>query len=128
MLPSSTAFLLFDCLLLANSKTKHLFQDKNILNIGQYSNSFNLIRFLFALAGKFRKEINDIPIYITLNLNGPDSIAIFLSFLSLGIKNIKINSDMPNYITTALIATFKDKYGVDRILRLKDDIRKFFSI
>ena len=90
------------------------------LNMGQFVNVYNLIRLLYSISGKFRKDINNMPIDITINLKNPDTISALLTLLSLGIKNIKINSDLPNYLTNGLIKCFENTYGIENIDNLKN--------
>ena len=92
-----------------------------VFNLGQYLNFYAIIRLLFALAKKFKKNINEMPINITIRLKDPSTAGALLVLLSLGIKNIKINSDLPNYLTDALIKGFSKNYGLSKVTDAKTD-------
>ena len=100
MLPATTVFLTLDCFSFVDIdlKVPKIDDVPRILSIGQFANLFILVRFLFSLAGKFRKEVNDVPLNIMINLRGSETIATLLMLLSLGVKNIKINSEIRNPI------------------------------
>ena len=74
---------------------------------------------LFSLSKKIKKNINEIPIYITIKIKDPNSVALLLLLLSLEIKNIKINSDLPNYQTEALLECFKKDYSLSKVPEIK---------
>ena len=119
ILPKNIAFITMDCIFLKVKK------DKNglplVFNLGQYLNFYAMVRLLFNLSGKFRKSINEIPINITVRLKDPSTVGALLMLLSLGIKNIKINSDLPNYLTDALIKSFYKNYGLTKVIDAKTD-------
>ncbi len=116
MLPQNSAFITLDCIFVENNfKTEDIGEIPKILNLGQFINIFALIRLLFAISGKLRKDINELPIHITINLRGADTVAALLMMISLGIKKIKINSELPNYITESLLSTFQKTDGISKI-------------
>lgn len=126
MLPKSTAFITLECLFKYKfSKNKK--ENYKILNLGQFANLYSLVRLLFSLSGKFRKDINEMPFDIIINLRSPNTIAALLMLLSLGIKNIKINSELPNYLTECLIKTFKKTHNLNKISRAKQEAQEIIS-
>ena len=56
-----------------------------------------------------------------INLRGSETIATLLMLLSLGVKNIKINSEMPNYLTDSLIKVFAEKYNLSQVSGAKKE-------
>ncbi len=129
ILPDTTVFITLDCMFSIdiNFKPKSINGVPQILNLGQFVNLYTFVRMLFAIAGKFRKDINEANINITINLRGPDTIAALLMLLSLGIKNIKINSELPIYLTDSLINLFNKKYGLSKIFGAKIDAQNIIS-
>ena len=129
ILPETTLYITLDCIIPYNidKKIKEIDGIPRVLNLGQSVNLYTLIRMLFAVSGKFRKDINESNINITINLRGPDTIAALLMLMSLGIKNIKINSELPIYLTDALINLFGEKYGLEKIYGAKIDAKNIIS-
>ena len=124
-LPKNTGLISVDCMLLHaknNKKPSHF-----ILNLGQYLNVYILIKLLFSLSEKFRKNINELPFEITVNLNSPNTISALLMLLSAGIKNIKINSELPNYQTNALLKSFSKNYNLTETKSAKNDTQIFLK-
>ncbi len=125
ILPDDIAFITMDCLFLKVKTNKDGLP--MVFNLGQYLNFYTLVRLLFALAGKFRKNINEMPIDITIRLKDPSAVASLLMLLSLGIKNIKINSDLPNYLTEALLNSFGKTFGLSKVIDAKTDAQNIKS-
>ncbi len=112
-LPSASAVIILDSLLFP-------FEIKNkkipfILNFAQFINLYSLIRLIYSVSGKFRKDVNDMPIKFTVNLRTPDSVASLLVLMSLGIKDIQITSELPNYLTDSIINNFSKKFNIHKI-------------
>jgi len=93
-----------------------------IINLGNYINLYTLIRLLYSLAGKFRKDINDMPINIVVDLRGQESVAALFMLFSLGINNVKIISDLPNYLTDTILNNFSQEYNVHKLTRTSVNI------
>lgn len=125
MLPENIAFITMDCLFLKVKNNKNGLP--MVFNLGQYLNFYTLVRLLFALSGKFGKNINEMPLNITIRLKDPSTTASLLMLLSLGIKNIKINSDLPNYLTDALLNCFGKTYMLSKVTDAKTDARDINS-
>ncbi len=124
MLPEKSAFITLECIFVQNNfNAKDISEIPKILNLGQFINIFALVRLLFAVAGKLRKDINELPIHITINLRGADTVAALLMLLSLGIKNIKINSELPNYMTESIMNSFQKSYGISKIENAKSEAK-----
>ena len=129
ILPETTLYITLDHAVSYNidKKIKKIDGIPQILNLGQFINLYSLIRMFFAVSGKIRKDINESGINITINLRGPDTIAALLMLMSLGIKNIKINSEMPIYLTDTIINLFGKKYGLEKIYGAKIDAKNIIS-
>ena len=125
MLPQNIAFITMDCLFLKVKSNKEGLP--MVFNLGQYLNFYTLVRLLFALSGKFKKNINEIPLNITIKLKDPTSLASLFMLLSLGIKNIKLNSDLPNYLTEALLNCFSNSFGLSKVIDAKTDAQNINS-
>lgn len=86
-----------------------------IINLGNFINLYTLLRLLYSLAGKFRRDINDMPINIVVDLHAQESIATLFMLFSLGIYNVKIISDLPNYLTDTVLNNFSEEYNVQKL-------------
>ncbi|MCR4880892.1 MAG: hypothetical protein K6A44_02955 [bacterium] len=123
LLPDNIAFIIMDCLFLKIKKDEK--DLPMILNLGQYLNFYTLIKLLSFLSKKLKVKINELPVNITIRLRDRNAVAALLMLLSLGIKNIRINSDLPNYLTDALLQAFSKPFGLCKVVDAKTDAKKF---
>lgn len=101
---------------------------KNIINFGPLSNIYIVIKMIFYLSGKLKKEFSNMPIEIIINLQNPSSIAILFTLLSFGIKNIKINSELSVYLTNCIVKIFGEKYKLSKTEKMKtNENREIFQ-
>ena len=114
IIPPLSAIITLDCIspILNSNKKKIPF----IIDFGQFVSFYSLIRLLYSVSGKFRKDINEMPINIYINLRMPDSVAALFTLLSLGIKNIKLTSDLPKYLTDSIISNFSTDFGIQKFI------------
>ena len=97
-----------DTVVLTLACGKYRFFDKEIgdiggiprlLDIGQCNDAYSAIQIAVALAGAFNVGVNDLPLSMILSWYEQKAVAILLTLLYLGIKNIRLGPSLPAFIT-----------------------------
>ncbi|KAL4223876.1 hypothetical protein ACF0H5_017340 [Mactra antiquata] len=115
-LPTQTLILTLGC---AKYRINHLdfgtLGDTGIprlLDMGQCNDSYGAIMVAKELAGALDTDINSLPLSISLSWFEQKAVAVLLSLLSLGVKNIKLGPVMPAFLTPGVRQALEDTYGI----------------
>jgi hydroxylamine reductase len=110
-----------DCVVLTLACGKYRFNDLDLgtidgiprlIDIGQCNNAYSAIQVAAALAGVFECGINDLPLTMVLTWFEQKAVAILLTLLALGVKNIRIGPCLPRFITPNVLALLVEKFGL----------------
>jgi len=106
---------------------KYLFGDiggiPRLLDMGQCNDAYSAIKVAGALADAFDCEVNDLPLSLVLSWFEQKAVAILLSLLHLGIKNIRIGPKLPAFITPPVLQVLVDNFNVMPISSAEEDLR-----
>ncbi len=84
-----------------------------LLDIGQCNDAYSAIRIALALSEAFDVGVNDLPLSMVLSWYEQKAVAILLTLLHLGIKDIRLGPSLPAFITPnvldVLVKTFDIK-------------------
>jgi hydroxylamine reductase len=81
------------------------------LDIGQCNDSYSAIVLAVELAKAFNVDVNDLPLSIVLSWFEQKAVAIVLTLLALGIKNVRVGPTLPAFITPNNWKLIQDKFG-----------------
>ncbi len=93
-----------------------------LLDIGQCNDAYSAIQIALALAGAFDCGVNDLPLTIILSWYEQKAVAILLTLLSLGVKNIKIGPTLPAFVTPPVLDVLVNQFGLAPISNPQADI------
>ena len=112
--PKSTVVLTLAC-------GKFRFFDKDLgtideiprlLDIGQCNDAYSAVKIAQALAEAFHVEVNDLPLSLVLSWYEQKAVAILLSLLHLGIRNIRLGPSLPAFITPNILKVLVEKFNI----------------
>ncbi|MCP4378809.1 MAG: hydroxylamine reductase, partial [bacterium] len=83
-----------------------------LLDIGQCNDAYSAVQIAVALAGAFECGVNDLPLSIVLSWYEQKAVAVLLSLLHLGIKNIRIGPSLPAFVTPAVLGVLVENFNV----------------
>ncbi len=70
-----------------------------LLDVGQCNDAYSAVQIVVALAEAFNCGVNDLPFSIILSWYEQKAVAILLTLLHLGIKDIRLGPTLPAFIT-----------------------------
>jgi hydroxylamine reductase len=94
-----------------------------LLDIGQCNDAYSAIKISQALAEAFHVEVNDLPLSLVLSWYEQKAVAILLSLLYLGIKNIRIGPSLPAFITPNILKVLVEKFNIMPITTPEEDLK-----
>ncbi len=92
-----------------------------LLDIGQCNDSYSAIQIAVALSKAFKVSVNDLPLSFILSWYEQKAVAILLSLLSLGIKDIRLGPSLPAFITPNVLAVLVKNFGIKPIAETPEE-------
>ena len=83
-----------------------------LLDIGQCNDAYSAIQIAVALAGAFNCGVNDLPLSLVLSWYEQKAVAILLTLLYLGIKNIRLGPSLPAFLSPAVVGLLNKNYNL----------------
>lgn len=94
-----------------------------LLDLGQCNDAFSAVKVAFALADVFGVGINDLPLSIVCSWYEQKAVAILLTLLHLGIKNIRLGPSLPAFITPNVLDVLVKNFSIMPITSAKEDLK-----
>ena len=120
-----------DCVVLTLACGKFRFFDHDLgeinglprlMDIGQCNDAYSAIQIAIALADAFDMDINELPLSMILSWYEQKAVAILLTLLHLGIKNIRLGPTLPAFISPNVFQLLSEKYQLQPITNPESDI------
>ncbi|OPY74183.1 MAG: Hydroxylamine reductase [Syntrophorhabdus sp. PtaU1.Bin002] len=124
-LPQDTVVLTLAC-------GKFRFFDKNLgdiggiprlLDVGQCNDAYSAIQVAVALAQAFNVGVNELPLSMILSWYEQKAVAILLTLLYLGIKDMRLGPSLPAFITPNILKVLVENYNIKPITTPEEDIK-----
>jgi hydroxylamine reductase len=93
-----------------------------LLDIGQCNDAYSALQIAGALANAFGCSVNDLPLSLVLSWYEQKAVAILLTLLHLGIRNIRIGPTLPAFITPAVLGVLQEKFNLMAITTPQEDL------
>ena len=94
-----------------------------LLDIGQCNDAYSAVVIAQALAKAFGVTINELPLSLILSWYEQKAVAILLSLLYLGVKNIRLGPSLPAFITPNVLKVLVDNFNVMPIKTVDEDLK-----
>jgi hydroxylamine reductase len=110
-----------DCMVLTLACGKFRFFDKDLgniggiprlLDVGQCNDAYSAIQIAVALADAFECGVNDLPLSMILSWYEQKAVAILLTLLHLGVKDIRLGPSLPAFITPAVLDVLVENFAI----------------
>jgi len=94
-----------------------------LLDVGQCNDAYSAVKIALALADAFKCGVNDLPLSLILSWYEQKAVAILLTLLHLGVKNIRIGPSLPAFVTPAVLKVLVDKFNIMPITTPAEDLK-----
>jgi hydroxylamine reductase len=93
-----------------------------LLDVGQCNDSYSAIQIALALSGVFECGVNDLPLSIVLSWYEQKAVAVLITLLSLGIKDIRLGPTLPAFVTPNILQILIDRFAIKPISTPEADL------
>ena len=94
-----------------------------LLDVGQCNDAYSAVQIAQALAGAFGVGVNDLPLSLILSWYEQKAVAILLSLLSLGIKNIRLGPSLPAFVSPNVLKFLVEQFNISPISTAEADLK-----
>jgi len=86
-----------------------------LLDIGQCNDAYSAVQIALALSKAFNVGVNELPLSLILSWYEQKAVAILLSLLYLGIKDIRLGPTLPAFITPNVLDVLVKNFSIKPI-------------
>jgi hydroxylamine reductase len=121
-----------DCVVLTLACGKFRFFDKDLgdiggiprlLDVGQCNDAYSAIQIALALSQAFNVGVNQLPLSLILSWYEQKAVAILLTLLHLGIKNMRLGPSLPAFITPNVLNVLVKNFDIKPISTPDEDLK-----
>ena len=121
-----------DCIVLTLACGKFRFFDKDLgdiggiprlLDIGQCNDAYSAIQIAIALSKAFNVGVNDLPLSMVLSWYEQKAVAILLTLLYLGIRNIRLGPTLPAFVSKDVLDVLVKQFSIQPITTPDADLK-----
>jgi hydroxylamine reductase len=121
-----------DCVVLTLACGKFRFFDKDLgtigglprlMDMGQCNDAYSAIQVAVALSKAFGVGVNDLPLSMILSWYEQKAVAILLTLLALGIKNIRLGPSLPAFTSSNVLDVLVKNYNIKPISTPDADLK-----
>ncbi len=94
-----------------------------LLDIGQCNDAYSAIQIAVALAGAFNCGVNDLPLSMILSWYEQKAVAILLTLLHLGIKDIRLGPSLPAFVSPNVLDVLVKNFNIMPISTPDEDLK-----
>ena len=93
-----------------------------LLDIGQCNDTYSALQIALALAKAFECGVNDLPLSLVLSWYEQKAVAVLLTLLHLGVRNIRIGPTLPAFLSPGVIELLHERFNLMAIGALEEDL------
>jgi hydroxylamine reductase len=120
-----------DCIILTLACGKYRFNKEEfgtlgglprLLDLGQCNDAYSALKIAQALAGAFHCRVNELPLSLVLSWYEQKAVAILLTLLWMGVRNIRIGPTLPAFLSPTVLKLLNEKYNLMPITTPEADL------
>ena len=94
-----------------------------LLDVGQCNDAYSAIQIAVALSKAFNVGVNELPLSMILSWYEQKAVAILLTLLYLGIKDIRLGPSLPAFITPNVLDVLVKNFAIKPITTPTEDLK-----
>jgi hydroxylamine reductase len=93
-----------------------------LLDVGQCNDAYAAVQIAAALARAFGTDVNGLPLSFILSWYEQKAVAVLLSLLHLGVRNIRLGPSLPAFVTPPVLEVLVKKFDLRPITTAREDL------
>jgi hydroxylamine reductase len=92
------------------------------MDVGQCNDAYSAIQIALGLANAFNIGVNELPLSMILSWYEQKAVAVLLTLLYLGIKDIRLGPTLPAFISPNVFKLLSETYNLQGIKTPDEDL------
>ena len=93
-----------------------------LFDIGQCNDTYSALQIALALAKAFECGVNELPLSLVLSWYEQKAVAVLLTLLHLGVRNIRIGPTLPAFLSPGVLNLLHEKFNLMAIGTAEEDL------
>jgi hydroxylamine reductase len=98
-----------------------------LLDVGQCNDAYSAVQIASALAQAFGTDVNGLPLSLVLSWYEQKAVAVLLSLLHLGVKNIRIGPTLPAFVTPPVLDVLVREFKLTPVTTPEADLKAMLA-
>jgi len=98
-----------------------------LLDVGQCNDAYSAVQIALALSEAFGVGVNELPLSLVLSWYEQKAVAILLTLLHLGIRDIRLGPSLPAFITPNVLKVLVERFNIMPITTPEADLKAILS-
>ena len=98
-----------------------------LIDTGQCNDCYSAIKIALALADAFDCGVNDLPLSLIVSWYEQKAVAILLTLLHLGVKNIRLGPSLPAFVSPNVLNVLVEKFAIKPIGTADEDLAEILK-
>lgn len=98
-----------------------------LLDIGQCNDAYSAVQIAVALSKAFNTDVNSLPLTFILSWYEQKAVAILLTLLHLGIRNIKLGPTLPAFVSPTVLNVLVENFNIAPVSTVEQDLKEALS-
>lgn len=98
-----------------------------LLDCGQCNDAYSAVQIALALAKAFNCGVNDLPLSLIVSWYEQKAVAVLLTLLYLGVKNIRLGPTLPAFVKPAVLDVLVQKFGIKPVAAADSDLAEILQ-
>ncbi|MDE5879793.1 MAG: hydroxylamine reductase, partial [Desulfovibrio sp.] len=98
-----------------------------LMDCGQCNDAYTAVKTALALADALKCDVNDLPLSLVLSWYEQKAVAILLTLLALGVRNIVIGPSLPAFVSPAILNILTEQWGLRLITTPDEDLARLLG-
>jgi hydroxylamine reductase len=94
-----------------------------LLDVGQCNDAYSAVQIAVALANAFGVGVNELPLSLVLSWYEQKAVAILLTLLYLGIKDMRLGPSLPAFITPNVLDVLVKNFDIKPVTTPDEDLK-----
>lgn len=98
-----------------------------LMDLGQCNDAHGAIQVALGLAAMFGCTVNDLPLSLVMSWYEQKAVAVLLTLLALGVRNILLGPTQPAFVSSELLAILGERFGLRLTAEVGSDLADLAS-
>ncbi|MGV8118995.1 MAG: hydroxylamine reductase [Candidatus Xenobiia bacterium LiM19] len=94
-----------------------------LLDNGQCNDAYSAIQIAVALSKAFNCSVNELPLSLIISWYEQKAVAVLLTLLHLGLRNIRLGPSLPAFVSPAVLNVLVEKFNIMASTTAEEDIK-----